>query len=112
MHIAKSRQDFHSAPSPPVTARTGTGHRQADGPAPSAGVFPAERVVEGEWQKRGGAAAGDSVFERVWRARREGEAAQHPLPPEARRAIDAYRDQAAFFDRRASILAARVDYYA
>lgn len=111
MHIARIRQDFPSAPSPPVTARPGTGHRQADGPAPSVGVLPAERVVEGEWQKHGGV-AGDSPFERVWRARREGETAQHPLPPEARRAIDAYRDQAAFFDRRASSSVVRVDYYA
>jgi len=109
MYIAKIRQDYYPTPPPPVTARAGAGARQAGGATATAGVLPTERVVEGEWQK-GQARTGDSVFERVWR--RQGDTAQNPLPPEARRAIDAYRDQALFFDRRAASSVSTVDYYA
>lgn len=110
MYIATIRQDYYPAPPPSVSARGGAGVRQHSGAATTAGVLPTERVMEGEWQKRSGA-AGDSVFERVWR-QRAGDTAQNPLPSEARRAISAYRDQASFFDRRAVTSVSRIDYYA
>lgn len=71
---------------------------------------PAARVVEGEWQK-GRAAADDAVFERVWRERQTYANEAQSLSPDARRAIHAYRDQAAFFDRPAPSRS-RIDFYA
>lgn len=106
MHIAKIRQDYYVTPPPPLPAREAAGDRPRSGAAASAGVMPAERVVEGEWQK---GRVGDEFFERVWRQRRaEGHGSVGPLPADVRRAIDAYRDQAASSGPRA----AAIDYYA
>ena len=109
MNIARIRQDYYPVPSSPISVREGTGSPPRSSGAGS--VLPAERVVEGEWQK-GHDAAGDTLFERVWRQRQTYANERTPLPPDTQRAIDAYRDQSTFFDRRTAVNAPTIDYYA
>ena len=100
MQITRTRQDYYAHAPPASPLREAGSVQSAAGKAARAGVLPAERVVEGEWQK--GRAAGDP-FERLRGS---------SVKPEAQRAIDAYRAQAMAFDARLPLNTGRVDYYA
>ena len=121
MYIGKSTQDSHGVIRPPLSAPRGETGDRARAPGAgretgAAGSPPVERVVEGEWLKGRADGAADNLFERVWRQRRAdsgGESFREPASPQAaQRAIDAYLDQAAQFERRGAGRSARVDYYA
>jgi hypothetical protein len=116
MQAARLTQDYYGFIRHPAVSRKDAGADKPQASRPPASVLPAERVVEGEVLRDRGNSTSDSLDQILHRGRFTAVAANAPdatlTTQAARRAINAYLDNAAIPNSSGGVQPRSIDYYA